>query len=190
MNNKQRILQSALELFNEKGSHKVSTNHIGDHCGISPGNLYYHFKNKEAIIFELFIQMIEEWEEDSHQLDKVLLTDEVLMIMLQKSGAFFWKYRFIHKELIFLAENDPRLREKNDQIQAVRMQQLNDLVDNNIKAKILRQLTVDEKTFFVDSLWMGSLFWQPYLEVTGQSNTPDNVERITHHFLTLFHLFR
>jgi len=41
------ILTMALKLFNEQGSHKVTTNHIAKAMGINPGNLYYHFKNKE-----------------------------------------------------------------------------------------------------------------------------------------------
>ena len=45
-----RILQAALELFNEQGTAAVSANKIAERCGISKGNLQYHFKNKRDII--------------------------------------------------------------------------------------------------------------------------------------------
>ena len=49
-NTYQRIIESALVLFNEEGERNISTNHISAHLGISPGNLYYHFRNKDEII--------------------------------------------------------------------------------------------------------------------------------------------
>ncbi|MGL5986966.1 MAG: TetR/AcrR family transcriptional regulator, partial [Burkholderiales bacterium] len=51
-----RIIQASLELFNEHGERAITTNHIAAHLGISPGNLYYHFRNKEEIIYQIFLQ--------------------------------------------------------------------------------------------------------------------------------------
>ena len=53
-NNRQRILDAGIELFNQSGTVATTTNHIARHLSISPGNLYFHFKNREAIVLELF----------------------------------------------------------------------------------------------------------------------------------------
>lgn len=55
-----RILETALALFNEEGEAKISTVDIAGVMEISPGNLYYHFRGKEAIIEALFNNFEEE----------------------------------------------------------------------------------------------------------------------------------
>lgn len=50
MKTRDRILECALHLFNQKGEPNVSTMEVANEMGISPGNLYYHFHGKEPLV--------------------------------------------------------------------------------------------------------------------------------------------
>src|SRR6185295_10774868 len=61
---KTRILDTALALFNERGTDTVTTNHIAEALTMSPGNLYYHYRNKAEIVRGLFARIQGEWAEN------------------------------------------------------------------------------------------------------------------------------
>src|SRR4029077_13600880 len=100
MNTRDRILATALRLFNERGTAAVSTNHIADALGISPGNLYYHFRNKEEIIRAIFEQQFDAWDHlyDFPE-DRPPNLDDVWQIV-RATFRVNWSYRFIYRELI------------------------------------------------------------------------------------------
>ncbi len=109
--NRERILSASVDLFNQSGVVAITTNHIAAHLGISPGNLYFHFRNKEEIIRELFDRMCNETYEvwmPNHQLD----TYGSPLELIEKSYEVFWNYRFFHREMYHLRRRDPALARK------------------------------------------------------------------------------
>jgi AcrR family transcriptional regulator len=60
MKTKDKIIQISVDMFNKSGVVAVTTNHIAKELNISPGNLYFHFRNKEEIIRHIFNLMCQE----------------------------------------------------------------------------------------------------------------------------------
>lgn len=108
MKTKDRILQSSIELFNRQGVVAVTTNHICKALEISPGNLYFHFANKEEIIRSIFVSMCQEtynlWKP---QLKGVATPSPLALI--EANFEIYWRYRFFHREMYYLRRKDPLL---------------------------------------------------------------------------------
>ncbi len=104
-----RIAQASLELFNAQGERSVTTNHIATHLGISPGNLYYHYPNKQAIIAELFAEYESHVESFLRLPEGRGLTVDDKTFYLEALLAAMWRYRFLHRDLEHLLESDPEL---------------------------------------------------------------------------------
>lgn len=107
MKTKDKILQVSIDLFNRSGVVAVTTNHIAKEMDISPGNLYFHFANKEEIIRHIFRQMMEE----TYQLWKTKKTGRMTppLTLIEMNFELFWKYRFFHREMYYLKRKDPQL---------------------------------------------------------------------------------
>ena len=107
---RQRILDTSLAMFNLQGEPNVTTNHIADELEISPGNLYYHFRNKDDIIEQLF----QRYEE---RMDSALIAPEGRLpnledIWLQLHLVFecIWEYRFLYRDLVDILSRNRHLR--------------------------------------------------------------------------------
>jgi AcrR family transcriptional regulator len=106
-----RILHAALELFNAEGTAAVSASRIAERCGVSKGNLQYHFPNKRDVVFAIFQLAIGEMNAGWYR-DHLEPTLEHMAAMFVRQLQLIVKYRFFYRELPDLLRQDPLLRRR------------------------------------------------------------------------------
>ena len=103
-----RIVEGALALLNREGGGDVTTNHIAAHLGMSPGNLYYHFRNREEIVRAIFPRLAAD--------GLAAVAPPVGDVTAEEFGErhlvglqSLWRYRFFFRDLNQLLARDPTL---------------------------------------------------------------------------------
>lgn len=107
---RQRILDAALALFNAQGESNVSTNHIADELEISPGNLYYHYRNKDDIIEQLFQRFEERMDLALTVPEGRAVTLEDVWLQLHLVFECIWDYRFLYRDIVNILSRNRSLR--------------------------------------------------------------------------------
>ncbi|HEU5101440.1 MAG TPA: TetR/AcrR family transcriptional regulator [Roseiflexaceae bacterium] len=170
MKTRERILATALRLFNESGTAPISTNHIANALGISPGNLYYHFRNKEEIIRALFEQQFARWDGDYSLPNDRMPSLLDLQQLVRASFATAWAYRFMYRELIALLRRDAQLHQRWVEIRARGFEGFRELVELFVAAGVLRAPGDPAVvTRLAELVWLISEFWLASVEVSGET---------------------
>jgi AcrR family transcriptional regulator len=178
MSTKDRILETALNLFNQQGTSAVSTNHIAEALSMSPGNLYYHYRNKDEIIRALFERLFDAWD-----VSFVLPADhpptlEDVKALARINFEILWRYRFAYREMIALIRQDAVLRERYLVVRERGYQGFHEMFAWLKQLGLLTE-SIDEATItrLADLCWLISEFWLSALELRGQEITEANLEQ-------------
>jgi AcrR family transcriptional regulator len=106
---RERIIELALKLYNEFGEPNVTTTVIADEMNISPGNLYYHFRNKDEITDSVF-------EGFEKEMDTLLDLPKDRQLNIEDAWFFLhllfetiWRYRCFYRDLNDLLSRNRKL---------------------------------------------------------------------------------
>ncbi|ENW08123.1 MULTISPECIES: TetR/AcrR family transcriptional regulator [Acinetobacter] len=172
---KDRILQISLQLFNERGERSVTTNHIAAELGISPGNLYYHFRNKQEIIKELAQQyQAETLEMLSLPTDRPLNANDKISYFQVLSNQL-WAYRFIHRDVYHLVENNEDFRKIYPRFAGQVMQQGQRIYRAFVDAGLMK-MTDSEIEALIINLWIVLTNWTNFLYMSGHISDNNRLE--------------
>ncbi|MBS0447409.1 MAG: TetR/AcrR family transcriptional regulator [Proteobacteria bacterium] len=182
MKTRDRILAQSLALFNDEGAAAVSTNRIAAELGISPGNLYYHFKSKPQILeallkrFDDALAPFADAAASVHELDDLWLA---LHLLFENLNAF----RFAYRDADYLMREHPQLAPR---LHRTSMAQLATV--RRIYAELQRGGTMRANEQEVELLALHTLLvvtcWQPFTRLVPELRDADS-GRAAYHVLTL-----
>ena len=165
----QRILDASLAMFNTQGEPNVTTNHIADELEISPGNLYYHFRNKDDIIEQLFGVY-------EQRIDTALSTPsgrlpnlEDIWLQLHLVFECIWDYRFLYRDLVDILSRNRRLRIRFARILKRADDSAHFVMRGLSKAGVMRA-SPSELDAAATNILVIATFWLNYSAVRGQKD--------------------
>ena len=170
-----RILQTALELFNEHGTAAVSSTRVAERSGISKGNLQYHFPNKRDIICALFQQAIQEMDAGWYR-DHLAPTLEHMAAMYVRQLQLILKYRFFYREMADLLRQDAQLRKRFADNRERRMRELERFM-LALQGCGLMKLPSDPRRMraIIDVTWIVNENWLNYMDYHDREVTVEAV---------------
>ena len=113
----ERIVASALGLFNRFGEPNVAATMVAADLGISPGNLYYHYPGKEDIVNHLFGQYLNDLQALLPASQDVKDLEDAWFFM-HSLFELVWRYRFLYRDLNDLLSKYRQLEQQVKQVLA------------------------------------------------------------------------
>lgn len=188
MKTRDRILETARELFNADRFGNVTTADLAEACGISEGNLWYHFKNKRALLEALTDAFLEDVEPRLAMLpsepDRIL---EEYADMLNALMSEIRQFRFLYRDQADYGEHTSRLLQRLPSIYRGTQEQFQAFLLGMVKADHLR-LDPDRIPELAMSIVIILRYHLEYLRESGQDSTIGSgaVQSAIEQHLTLF----
>jgi len=175
MGNRERILEASLKLFNERGTSSVTTNHIAAHLSISPGNLYYHFGNKEEIIRAIFPRLAD-------AVHAAIVLPEGRDVTAADVGRYhlagvetLWEFRFFFWDPKELVARDPTLAEPYRELRQWLIDALLALLRRLIAQRVMRPPEPAEDLSRVAI--NGFILWSTWVSFVTTSRPESEIDR-------------
>lgn len=182
-----RILDAALVLFNADGAHAVSTRHIAARLAISPGNLYYHFANKEEIVLCLYERIETELMATlAPRVDRPQSFEAILQYLDDIFGHL-WAFRFFYCDVNALLREVPGLKERYRDL-AERVSARSRAIFDSMVAAGWMDATSEQLELLTTNAWIVLTQWFTHRQVIERRRTiqSSDIREGIRHLVALF----
>ncbi|MCW2273139.1 TetR family transcriptional regulator [Rhodoblastus acidophilus] len=171
----ERILDTALKLFNTYGEPGVTTTAIADEMNISPGNLYYHYRCKDKIVEALFAAYRAEIEHTLAAPEQRPVHAEDAWLFLHLIFEAIHKYRFIYRDINEITSRYRVLGAQFKRILAHKRRTAAAILTGLVKAGELRASPQDVEALAVNMTVIAT-YWLSYELARNPHNDEDAQE--------------
>ncbi len=179
-----RILDTSLLMFNARGEPNVTTNHIADELEISPGNLYYHFRNKDDIVAHLFSRYEVRIDQALVVPDDRLPGLEDLWLQLHAVYECICDYRFLFRDLVDILARNRKLRLHFSRILKRAADNASEVMRAMVRAEVMRA-SPDEIRATADNVLVITTFWLNFSAVRGERDEQEAIRLGIHQVMML-----
>ncbi|PHN02030.1 TetR/AcrR family transcriptional regulator [Flavilitoribacter nigricans] len=139
MKTRDKIIREAKRQLNEQGFDRVSIRSIADAVGISPGNLTYHFKNVDTIVYELYMELVEALSASIQEFQPHKLSTQWFYEQTVKNYRVMWDYRFLLLDFVTVTRKNRQVKDHFRQLVAMRQLQFRMFADQMIANGIMQE---------------------------------------------------
>jgi len=142
---KQKILNAALNLYNQSGVSNISIRQIAQEAKISHSNLIYHYPSHEDIILGLHDLLLAQAIEVNNEVSHSELTLIELFNSTKKGFSIVYDFAFLFNDLQYICGSYPRIKELIVSIEKNRSEMYQMVINELVSGDLMRTEQFDNE---------------------------------------------
>lgn len=184
MDTKEKILHTARDLFNEKGLESTSAKNIAATLEISDGNLRYHFRTKEDLVYALYMQLVEAFNQQLIQFEAPKFTLKQVYQSLTFVYSRLYAYRFLMSDFVAIMRKYPKIQDHYRTLTQIRKQQFAQFAEVLTQEGIFKNdIPASQYAHMTEQLSLLSDAWIGHAEVLYEG---DEQQKLKHYIMLAF----
>ena len=170
MKTKRRIVEMAIQLFNEFGFANVSLPQLAKALDISLGNLTYHFPKKDQLVSRMYTLFQTELAQITRNYTTLLDIGEMDR-QLREFYRLQQRFRFLYLDLLELERAYPKLAARHFEHIEGQLEGLFKSFKHNVELGYLKPGEEEQYRHLARHFWMASAFWVFQIAVRGKKGS-------------------
>lgn len=180
LNTREKILDKALELFNERGIEYVGLRELAALLNIRVGNITYYFPTKDDLVFALSVELSK--VNSAAMVTTENLTMRHFLEMLHRMYQNQHRFRCLLRSFVHLMEQNKPMAAAYKTTQATRLGTIGAQLELLKEGGCLQMEGEEEKRFLVSALSLIGRFWISEAAISFREMSSEEQIR---HYLTL-----
>ena len=183
----EKILKTALKLFNEQGIDQITVRHIARDMGISHGNLCYHYRGTTEIIEALYKDLVDKFSVILDALEPDENAFQALTNSMYKIFELVNAYRFLFLNFIEITRKIKSIKKKHYELIELRKTMIREFFEIFRREGFFRaDLSLEQYEYLIMQCFIYGDFWLSNSEILYKGREKDKVAHYVAGYMALF----